>query len=82
MNYLSNIRHELLRLNLKGEINVKIHIIDEEVGLYLSHIYYNPSCKLKMIDKWIWWDGHKWYYITKIGNLSDEQLIREIAFVY
>jgi len=79
---LSNIRHQLLRLNLMGEINVKLHIIDEEVGLYLSHIYYNPSCKLKIKDKWIWWDGYHWYYITKIEEISDEQLIREIAFVY
>ena len=79
---LSNIRYQLLRLNLMGEINVKLHIIEEEVGLYLSHIYYNPSCKFKMKDKWIWWDGYKWYYITKIENISDEQIIKEIAFVY
>ena len=40
------------------------------------------SNKLKIKDKWIWWDGYHWYYITKIEEISDEQLISEIAFVY
>ena len=33
------------------EINIKLHIIDKKIKLYLSFIYYNPLCKLKMKNK-------------------------------
>ena len=65
-----------------GEINVKLHIIDEEINLYLSHIYYNPLCKLEMKDKWLWYDGNKWYYITKIEYIHDEELVKKIKFEF
>ena len=65
-----------------GEINVKLHIIDKEINLYLSHIYYNPLYKLEMKDKWLRYDGHKWYYITKIQYIKNEELVNEITFEF
>ena len=35
-----------------------------------------------MKDKWLWNDGRKWWYITKIEYIDDEQLVREISFKY
>ena len=82
--FIINLRNLLLKLKDKDEINIILHIIDTKSNLYVTQKYKKLDSKLKVKDKWIYYDKYGWGNLVpnREKEFNKEEFINEFTYAY